>query len=156
MPELWESSPDKQPSKPVGVLPAIVIAAVLGFFAHQYLPALSRDWLHDWGRREQKIVNVEIEKGSWIAIVEETSDRAKFPWLASIITDRDYWDGLKSKGLNWALYDIDSPSVKSYREEAEKVGLPALFVISPAGKVRLAKSCPPTTQSIDELLGSIK
>jgi len=98
----------------------------------------------------------KIEKGSFVIVVEETASRKNFPFLATIQADRDYWDGLKASGINWGFYDQDSPAVASYESDIKAAGLPALLVISPKGKVRLAKSCPPTTDAIQDALKGIK
>jgi len=98
----------------------------------------------------------KIEKGSFVIVVEETASRKNFPFLATIQSDRDYWDGLKASGINWGFYDQDSPAVASYESDIKAAGLPALLVITPKGKVRLAKSCPPTTDAIQDALKGIK
>lgn len=121
--------------------PALVVA-VLAFFLVSYFP---------W----QPVVS--LEKGSWVLIVEETEDRAKlFPWMATVQADGYFWNGLKSQGINWQFYDVDSDSILAYKPDALAAGLPALLVVSPAGRVRIAKSCPPTTSAIAELLGGIR
>lgn len=98
----------------------------------------------------------KLDKGSHVLVVEETELRKNFPHIATIQSDRDYWDKLKASGINWHFYDSQSPSVASYADDIKAAGLPALLVISPAGRVLLSKSLPPTTESIDEALRNLK
>jgi hypothetical protein len=153
--EPWKTQPTaaSTPTQKATGLYTILLASV-AFFLGSYFPWQPFD-LPDFGRQEQSEI-VKLEKGSWVLIVEETADRSKFPWLATVIADADFWDGLKSQGINWQFYDIDSDSVAAYTPDALAAGLPALLVVSPAGRVRIAKSCPPTTTAIAELLGGIR
>lgn len=127
--------------------------AIVAFFFGSYFPWQPYDF-SKFGDKQSEVVS--IEKSSWVLIVEETADRAKFPWLATVIADAEFWEGLKAKGINWQLYDDDSPSVAAYLPDAIAAGLPALLVVSPAGRVRLSKSCPPTTAAISDLLGGLR
>lgn len=137
----------------VNGIPTVLIAA-LAFFLGSYFPWQPVD-ISQFGRQQESEV-VSIEKGSWVLIVEESADRSKFPWLASVIADTAFWDGLKASEINWQIYDDDSPSVAAYLPDALAAGLPALLVVSPMGRVRVAKSCPPTTAAIKELLGGVR
>lgn len=150
------SNPWDQPkqSAPAGLW--LVIVAVVAFGLGSYFEP---DWFY--GRREDRKEQVEpspgkLENGSHVIVVEETGDRKKFPFIATLQSDRAYWDALKARGINWGFFDADSPSVESYAADVKAAGLPALLVISPVGRVLLAKSLPPTTESIDEALRSIK
>lgn len=149
------SNPWDQPKSKSSYLPWIIAIVAIGFAASQV------DWKWsakpDDDRQEQvEPKPAKLEKGSHVIIVEETSERKNFPFIASLQTDRDYWDKLKASGINWGFYDQDSPNVASYEADIKAAGLPALLVISPAGRVLLSKSCPPTTESIDETLRSLK
>lgn len=132
---------------------AVVLSAIVAFFLGSYFPWQPYDF-SKFGDEQSEVVS--IEKGSWVLVVEETEKRPNFPWIATIQSDAAFWDGIKASGIFWQFYDIESDSVAAYRPDALAAGLPALLVISPAGRVRLAKSCPPTTAAISEALGGIR
>ena len=148
------SNPWDQPKSQPSFLPWIVAVVAIGFAASQI------DW--KWSTKpddDQEQVDpkpAKLEKGSHVLVVEETELRKNFPHIATIQSDRDYWDNLKASGINWHFYDSHSPSVASYEADIKAAGLPALLVVSPAGRVLLSKSLPPTTESIDEALRSLK
>lgn len=150
---------DEKPNEPF--LPmAIMLAATffLGYWVQtwEFDKSVPDDDKQEQVEPQPKPDIGKLEKGSHVIMVEETASRKNFPHVATIQADRDYWDKLKASGINWGFYDQDSPSVASYESDIKAAGLPALLVISPAGRVRLAKSLPPTTESIDETLRSIK
>jgi hypothetical protein len=149
------SNPWDQPKQNAGFLPFAIVLSAMFFFGY---------WVRTWDfskrdddRQEQVDPKpAKLEKGSHVIVVEETGDRKKFPFIATLQSDRAYWDALKASGINWGFYDADSPSVESYEADIKAAGLPTLLVISPAGRVLLSKSLPPTTESIDEALRSIR
>jgi hypothetical protein len=153
--EPWKTQPTaaSTPAQKATGLPTILLASV-AFFLGSYFPWQPIDFSKFDSDKQSEVV--KLEKGSWVLIVEETADRSKFPWLATVIADADFWDGLASQGINWRLYDDDAPEAAAYTPDALAAGLPALLVVSPAGRVRIAKSCPPTTAAIAELLGGIR
>ena len=71
----------------------------------------------------------------WLIVVEETADRT--PELAAVLNDLAYWQGLRSKDVQFRFYDKDAhdPAAKSHLPAATKVGLPALLVVDKSGKV---------------------
>jgi hypothetical protein len=150
------SNPWDEPKQSPPVGPWLVIVAVVAFGLGSYL---NPSWFYGQRDDDQEQVDptpAKLEKGSHVLVVEETELRKNFPHIATIQSDRDYWDKLKASGINWHFYDSHSPSVASYEADIKAAGLPALLVISPAGRVLLSKSLPPTTESIDEALRSLK
>ena len=93
--------------------------------------------------------------GSWVLVIEETGDRARYPHLAKIQNDLDFWDSLKARGIEWTWYDSDSPNISEYLPDAKAAGLPALLVVSPTGKVLAAKSVPPTVDAVREIINEV-
>jgi hypothetical protein len=158
MPSSWEEP--KQSSSggsPFGWLLVLVAVFVIGSYVGPI------DWKWSSAPDDDKKEQVEpapkpakLEKGSHVIVVEETELRKNFPFVAAIESDRDYWDKLKADGINWRFYDSQDDAVQSYKDDFTSAGLPALLVISPAGRVLFSKSLPPTTDSIDEALRSMK
>lgn len=132
---------------------SVTLLVAVSFLLGSYFPWQPYDF-SKFGDKQSEVVS--IEKGSWVLVVEETEDRSKFPWLATVQADADFWAGLKSQGINWQFYDVDSDSIVAYKPDALAAGLPALLVVSPVGAVRVAKSCPPTTTAIAEVLGGVR
>lgn len=91
--------------------------------------------------------NVE---GAWVVVVEETSERS--PAVARVAGDGEFWKSLESRGVKWRFYDVDSPDAKSYREPAEKAGIPAILVLDANGKVLAAKPLPATSDGVSEIV----
>jgi hypothetical protein len=150
----WETQPTTASTTAPKATGLPILLALVAFFIGSYFPWQPVDFSRFGGDEQSEVV--KLEKGSWVLIVEETADRSKFPWLATVIADVAFWDSLTAQGINWRLYDDDSPDAAAYAPDALAAGLPALLVVSPAGRVRVAKSCPPTTAAIAELLGGIR
>lgn len=105
---------------------------------------------------DQEQVQPDDEKQSakydkaWVVIIEESSERK--PEVARILAHKDYLDSLAARNLKWRVYDKDSKSAASYLEAANRVGLPAILVLTEAGKLIDAKACPPTAATLDEFI----
>ena len=88
--------------------------------------------------------------GSWVVIVEESSQRS--PATARILAS-GFMDTLKSRQLNSRVYDVDDTGLAAtIRAEAERVGLPALVIVDPVGKKMWSGAQPPTADSIDVIV----
>lgn len=86
--------------------------------------------------------------GAWVVVVEETSERN--PAVARVSAAADFWKSLEERGVKWRFYDIDSPDAVTYREAAKAVGIPALLVVGPDGKLLASKPLPATPDGIGE------
>ncbi len=110
---------------------------------------------------EQKKEQVEpsgkvAAKDALVAIVEETADRKSFPHIAIIQADKDLWDKVNELGTApMHFYDVDSPNIAEYAEDARKAGLPALIVVSADGVLASAINCPPTSEAIADHLNKV-
>lgn len=110
----------------------------------------------DGQKHEQVDVNKIPAKGSFVFVLEETADRKNYPHVAKLNADLDLWSGLEARGVSLNhFYDIDSKNVASFKADAEKAGLPALMVVSPAGKVVLAVRCPETREGVIEAVNKV-
>ena len=91
---------------------------------------------------------------AWAVILEESAQRT--PEIAAVLGDLKYWQGLKAKGIDWRVYDKDSPDAKSkgFLEFAAPVGLPALLLMDATGKVLRGVKLPATTAGVDAILGA--
>lgn len=157
MPSSWDEP--QQTKSSVGWFP-IVLAMVVMLAIGNYLRPIEWKFAKPDGDKKEQVEPSpspsKLEKGSHVIVVEETEDRIKFPFISTIQSDRAYWDALKAREINWGFYDAQASEVESYKADFTEVGLPALLVISPAGRVLFKKSLPPTTDSIDEALRSMK
>ena len=93
--------------------------------------------------------------GSAVIIVYEQGDLDKYPYVATLQAQADYWDKLKANGVYWHFYDDEAEEIETYRSDALAAGLPALMVIKAVdgkGKVLRAVKCPETTPEIDKVL----
>lgn len=87
--------------------------------------------------------------GAWVLLIEETGDRSVA--TAAIANASAYWDGLKSRQLNYRFYDYDQKEAESYRSHVDKVGgVPALVVLNPTGKMLLARKLPANITELDK------
>lgn len=91
--------------------------------------------------------------GSWVVFVEESSERTAE--MAKIIGDADYWQTYVSRDLKWRVYDDDSPDAASYLDVANSVGIPAMIVLSPEGKVLSKTKVPASTTAIDMIVKEV-
>lgn len=71
--------------------------------------------------------------GSWVVLVEETQDRNND--TAKLLADSQWMEALKARQLKFRAYDDDQPEAASYLPTANTVGLPAVIVVAPDGKV---------------------
>lgn len=95
-------------------------------------------------------------KGSFIVLVEESGDGHKFPHVSSLKQSKSYWDALeRDKGVKFFPYDQNNPALGGYKQDALTIGLPAMLVVSPDGRVIGGRSCPVTTSGVDELLREV-
>lgn len=159
---VWE-----KPAEPkhgvVGYVVALAIGLVFGFLlADSSLFRDSGGGENQDGKHEQ--VDPDNDKtapklaNAWVLLIEESSQRT--PQVARILGNSTYWDSLAARKIKWRLYDKDSPEVKSYTEAAEKVGYPAVLILTTeAGQTKgtlvAAKPCPPTTDSLDEFIRKV-
>jgi len=95
---------------------------------------------------------------AYVILIEETAERK--PEVARLLGNSDYWDSLGARKIKWRAYDKDSPNAESYREAADKVGLPAVLILTKEAnqdKATLvaAKPAPPTTDLLDEWIRKV-
>lgn len=91
--------------------------------------------------------------GSWVLIVEESAERTID--MSRIVTDSTYWQTYVTRDLHWRVYDDDSPDAVSYLGVANEVGIPALIVLSPVGKVLAKQPLPQNTAAIDAIVKGV-
>lgn len=162
-----------EPVKPVDVVaetPAIAVGyikprpepwfvAIVAFcFGVLFGLLLSNTTLFQDGRQENEDQQVQPDDEkqvvkydkAWVLIIEESAERK--PEVARILAHKDYLDSLAARNIKWRVYDKDSKSAASYVEAATKVGLPAILVLTEAGKLIDAKACPPTAATLDEFI----
>ena len=111
-----------------------------------------RDEKNDEHHSSAKLAN------AYVLIIEESSERT--PQVARLLGNSAYFDSLGSRKITWRVYDKDSPDAKSYVEAAEKVGLPAILILTKVGNEEkgtlvAAKSSPPTTELLDEWIRKV-
>ena len=94
----------------------------------------------------------QVQGVKWVVVVEETGDRVRFPHLATVLGNEDYWNAWEERGVQMRPYDADSPDAKPYLEAAKAAGLPAILLIGEGGKVLKAKSMPASVAGVTELL----
>jgi hypothetical protein len=89
---------------------------------------------------------------AWAIIVEQTEQRT--PQQAAVLNDAAMWDRLRGKGHKWRIYDADNPPAasKGFVAAANKVGIPALLIITDAGKLVDAMKMPETSEGIEAAL----
>lgn len=86
-----------------------------------------------------------VTEGSWIVVIEETD--ARTPAVTKVLTNDAYWLGLKSRGLKFRFYDIDGDH--DYKPLAKEVGVPAMAIVHPTGKVLGKQRLPETIELVD-------
>ena len=141
-----------------GYIVAAVIGIVFGFL-------LADSSLFNGGDREGEKKEQHEEKHSnaklqnaYVLIIEESEERK--PEVARLLGNSNYFDSLAARKIKWRVYDKDSPDAKSYVEAAEKAGLPAVLLLTKAegeekGTLVAARSCPPTTDLLDEWIRKV-
>lgn len=91
--------------------------------------------------------------GAWVVFVEESSERTVD--MAKILGDAAYWQTYVTRDLKWRVYDDDSPNAVSYLGIANSVGIPAMIVLSPDGKVLSKSKVPASTSAIDTIVKEV-
>lgn len=91
--------------------------------------------------------------GAWIVLVEESGERSDS--AAIFARNTAYHADLKSRGLNWSIYDDDSPDAAQYRAKAESVGYPALVIVDADRKLLDARKWPDDQESLDRAIKEV-
>jgi len=87
---------------------------------------------------------------AWVLLVEESGNRS--PATARVLAS-NYFGQLEGRELNFRLYDVDDESLGSdIKAEADRVGLPALVILTKDGKLLWSGNQPPTAESIDQIV----
>lgn len=106
---------------------SVVLLLLAGLLLWVDLPA-------DWSGLRPWSIFVQPRPGSWVLLVEESSERT--PALARWSEDLIWQESLAARQLQFRIYDVDQLADESQIERAaRKVGLPALVIVDPTGKV---------------------
>lgn len=144
-----------------GYIVAVVIGIVFGFLlADSSLfngDRQERDQQEKNEPHEEKHSNAKLQN-AYVLIIEESEERK--PEVARLLGNSEYFASLSARKIKWRVYDKDSPDAKSYVVAAEKAGLPAVLLLTKAegeekGTLVAARSCPPTTDLLDEWIRKV-
>lgn len=129
----------------------LVLLLASGFFLwDRFAPDGDR---HQDQQQQNQTISQQVKS---IILIEETGDRVKFPHIASLLNDSQFWDGLQAKGVPMRPYESDSADAAPYLAAAEAVGLPALLLVGENKQVLLAKPVPPTRDGVTQMLQSLR
>jgi hypothetical protein len=86
---------------------------------------------------------------AWAIVIEQTEQRT--PQQAAVLNDAAMWDRLRGKGHKWRIYDADNPPAasKGFVSAAKAVGMPALLIVTDAGKLVEAVKMPETVEGFE-------
>jgi hypothetical protein len=78
--------------------------------------------------------------GCWVIVVEQAGE-PRTPALAKILTDRSLWKSVEDAGLKWVVLSSEDPAAMQggYSRLGDKVGFPALLLVTEVGKVESSK-----------------
>ena len=91
----------------------------------------------------------------WFVVIDDFANRT--PQTASVLTDLNFWDGLKKGGHQWAVVPIKddsgnvTPAAAKYSAQTEKHGTPLLVVMDASTKKILSEGKLPSKAEIEEL-----
>lgn len=93
----------------------------------------------------------------WVIVVEQAGE-ARTPALAKILTDRSLWKSVEDAGSQWAVLSSEDPAAirGGYAKAGDKVGFPALLLVSDEGKpllVRPLKTADDIKNALKEVTG---
>jgi len=92
---------------------------------------------------------VPTQKMAWAVVIEQAEQRTY--QQAAVLNDAAMWDRLRAKGHKWRIYDADNPPAasKGFVAAAKAVGMPALLIVSDAGKLIEVMKMPETTAEFE-------
>ncbi len=92
---------------------------------------------------------------TWLVVVDDTANRTVA--TGRVLGDLAFWHSLEGIGQHWHVFDKGEAEVatKGYAAAAAKVGLPALLVVSPDGKLLRAVKLPDTTDAVRALVKEV-
>jgi hypothetical protein len=79
--------------------------------------------------------------GCWVIVVEQSGE-PRTTALAKILTDRSLWKSVEDAGLKWVVLSSEDPAAMQggYSKAADKVGCPALLLVTTEGKVESSRT----------------
>lgn len=86
--------------------------------------------------------------GSYVVIVDDTARQS--PVTTRIIGNKDFIDGLKDRGLHYRFWPTEKNN--TYTQMAQKMGLPAVFIVGPTGDLLEKRQLPPTVDLLDGII----
>ncbi|MEL6898427.1 MAG: hypothetical protein AAFP90_20210 [Planctomycetota bacterium] len=86
----------------------------------------------------------------WLMIIEEVSDRPKYPKQTAVSLDLAFWKTLTDRGFQVRRYDANQEAAKPYTREAN-AKLPALVIMESAEKWRVFR-LPESTESVEQII----
>lgn len=93
-----------------------------------------------------------LEKGSFITFIEESTGRPRETEMIAMMNDVAWRQKIIDAGFKVGWYDVDSDDVKGWASKAKEVGLPAIVIVSPGGKLVKAMKAPKTTAEVDAVI----
>lgn len=135
---------------------SLLVGALLGAAVLLFIQRVAPVPDADRDRQEQVDPSSTVAaKTKKIVIVDETGDSVRFPHVATLKMQDDYWDALETRGIAMRPYERDSGDLSAaLRTAAESVGLPAILFLDASDKVIAGKTVPASTQGVDEILES--
>lgn len=96
-----------------------------------------------------------VSGAAWIIIVDQTEQRT--PTQAAVLGNGPMWEGFKSKGHGWRVFDYDNPYVAQakYKLAADAVGLPALLIVGKNGGLIDKVKMPETSAGMEEFVKKV-